>query len=117
MAEGGEGLAAAVSPREGHPPQQILHLPETEVAHGDGRGALPLEASLAVEGHEELLANEQRSEQTRKAAQVLQVAPQQDGALALLPERAVHRQHMDVDRGALGTVEGQGVLGSEVRVR
>lgn len=83
-------LAAAVPPRVRLPAEHVLHLLEAHVGHGDGRGAPLLEAGLEVKGHQEVLADEQRTAEARDAAQVLQVAPQQDGAFALLPAVAVH---------------------------
>jgi len=106
-------LAAAVAPRVRLPAQRVLHLLEAHVGHGDGRGALLLEARLAVEGQQEVLADEQRSPQAGHAAQVLQVAPQQDGALALLPTLAVDGQHVDVHRGRVGHVLRHGFLDQE----
>ena len=103
-------LAATVPPRVGQPTQLVLHLTEAEGPHGDGRLALVLEAGLLVEGHQELLADEHGPPQARHAAQVLQVAPQQHGAPALLPAVAVDRQHVDVDTRAARDVGGHGLL-------
>lgn len=109
-------LAAAVPPRVRLPAEQVLHLLEAHAGHGDGRGAPLLEAGLEVERDQEVLADEQRAAEARHAAQVLQVAPQQDGALALLAAVAVHRQHVDVHGGGAGDVLGHGLLqGAEGR--
>lgn len=40
-----------------------------------------------------------------QAAEILEVPPHQDGTLALLTEGPVDRQHMYVNRGAMGLVE------------
>lgn len=106
-------LAAAVPPCVRLPAEQVLHLLEAHVGHADGRGAPLLEAGLEVEWHQEVLADEQRAAEARHAAQVLQVAPQQDGALALLAAVAVHRQHVDVHGGGVGDVLGHGFLQGE----
>lgn len=45
-----------------------------------------------------------------QAAKVLKVAPNQDGAFALLPKCPVDSQDMDVDGGPMRLVEGQGIL-------
>ena len=103
-------LAAAVASRVRQPPERVLHLLEAHVGHRDGGGALLLEARLAVEGHQELLADEQRPAQARHAAQVLQVAPQQDGALALLAAVAVHGEDVHVHGGGVRHVLRHGFL-------
>lgn len=108
--KGGDGLAAAVPPRVRLPAEHVLHLPELHVGDGDGRGALLFEAGLEVEGNQEVLADEQRAAQARHAAQVLQVAPQEDGALALLAAVAVNRQDVDVHGGGVRNVLGHGLL-------
>ena len=89
---------------------RVQHLREGEVGHGDGAAAQHLEAGLPVEGNQEVLAHQHRPAHAGQAAQVLQVAPQQDGTFALLPEGAVHGEDVDVDRGAAGLVQGQRVL-------
>ncbi|KAG9334805.1 hypothetical protein JZ751_006554 [Albula glossodonta] len=81
-----------------------------EGAHADGGRALLLESGLEVEGHKELLAEQQGAAQPREAAQVLQIAPQQDGTLTLLPAVPVHRQHVDVHRGRVWHVRGHRLL-------
>lgn len=96
---------------------RALHLDEGQGPHGDLAGALHLEAGLLVEGHQEVLAHQDGAPHAGQAAQVLQVSPHQDGALALLPEGAVDRQDVDVDGGAVGLVEGQSVLQEETEVR
>lgn len=92
---------------------RVPHLGEGEVGHGDGAAAQDLEARLAIEGDEEVLAHQHGSAHVGQAAQVLQVAPHQDGAFALLPEGAMNRQDVDVDGGAAGLVEGQRILEEE----
>lgn len=87
---GSGGLAAAVPPCVCLPADHILHLLEVQVGYGDGRWTFLLEAGLKVEGHQEVLANQQSAAEARDAAQVLQVAPQKDGALALLSAVAMH---------------------------
>lgn len=106
-------LAATIPPCVRLPAEHVLHLLEVHVGYGDGRGAPLLEAGLEVEGHQEILADEQRAAEARHAAQVLQVAPQQDGALALLAAVAVHRQHVDVHGGGVGDVLRHGFLEKE----
>lgn len=107
--------ASAVPSRVGQASQLVLHLVETEGSHGDGGRALVLEAGLEVEGHQEFLADEQRPTQAWQTAQVLQVAPQEHRALALLSTVPVHRQHMDVDRRGVGDVGGHGFLNHRKR--
>ncbi|KAL7890876.1 hypothetical protein AOLI_G00003520 [Acnodon oligacanthus] len=106
----GEASAAAVAAHERVPTHRTLHLDEGERPHGDLTGALHLEAGLLVEGHEEVLAHEDGPAHVGEAAQVLQVPPHQDRSFALLAEGAVDRQDVNVDRGAVRLVEGQGVL-------
>lgn len=103
-----DGLA--VAPHVGVSADGVPHLREAQVADGDGAATEHLEARLAVEGDEEVLAHEHRPAHVGQTAEVLQVAPHQDGPFALLAERAVHGQHVDVDGGAAGFVEGQRVL-------
>lgn len=88
----------------------VPHLREGHAGHGDGAAAQHLEAGLAVEGDEEVLAHQHRSAHIGQAAEVLQVAPHQDGTFALLPEGAVDSEDVDVDGGAAGLVESQRVL-------
>lgn len=107
---GGGRLTAAVPASVRLAAEHVLHLLEVHVGYGDGRRAPLLEAGLAVEGHQEVLADEQGAAEARHAAQVLQVAPQQDGALALLAAVAVHRQHVDVHGGGVWDVLGHGLL-------
>lgn len=83
-------LAATVPPCVRLAAEHVLHLLEVHVGYGDGRWSFLLEASLQVEGHQEVLANQQSAAEAWDAAQVLQVAPQKDGALALLSAVAVH---------------------------
>lgn len=106
-------LAAAIPPCVRLPAEHVLHLLEAHVRYRDGRGASLLEAGFEVEGHQEILADEQCAAEARHAAQVLQVAPQQDGALALLAAVAVYRQHVDVHGGGVGDVLGHGLLERE----
>lgn len=88
--EAGGGLTAAVPSSVRLPAEHVLHLLEVHVGYGDGRRASLFEAGLAVEGHQEVLADEQGAAEARHTAQVLQVTPQQDGAFALLAAVAVH---------------------------
>lgn len=97
----------AVSPHVRVAADGVPHLCEGEVGHSDGTAPQHLEAWLAVEGNEEVLAHQHRSAHIGQAAEVLQVAPHQDGTFALLPEGAVHGQDVDVDGGAAGLVESQ----------
>ena len=60
-----------------------------------------------------MLAHEHGPAHGRLAAHVVQVAPQQDGALALLPEGAVHGQHVQVGGAAPGPVQRQRLLGRD----
>lgn len=99
--------AATVASHEGVATHSVLHLDEGQRPHRDLTRALNLEARLLVEGHEEILAHEHSTAHVRQTAQILQVAPHEDGATTLLPERAVHRQHMDVDRGAMRFMKRQ----------
>jgi len=87
---GAHGLAAAVPPCVRLPTHHVLHLLELHVGHRDGRRSFLLEAGLLVEGHQKFLAYQQRSAEARPAAEVLQVAPQEDGALAFLATVTMH---------------------------
>lgn len=107
------GLTAAVSPNVHLPTEHVLHLLEVHVGYGDGRRASLFEAGLEVEGHQEVLADEQGTAEAWHALQVLQVTPQQNGAFALLAAVAVHRQHMDVHGRGVWDVMGHGLLGSQ----
>lgn len=88
----------------------MLHLLELHAGHRDGWRPFLFEAGFEIEGHQEVLTDEQRSPYARYAAQVLQVAPQQDGALALLATVAVDGQDMDVNRGSVRDVLCHGLL-------
>lgn len=96
----------------------MLHLDERQLPHRHLTGTQCLETALLVEGHEEIFAHEEGTAGEGQAAQVLQVPPHQDGALALLAEGAVHGQHMDVNCCALRLVQGQRLLqgGNKVSV-
>lgn len=98
---GTDGLAAAVPPCVRLTADCVLHLLELHVGYGDGWWPSLLESGLLVEGHQEFLANQQSSAEAWYTAQVLQVAPQEDGALALLSTVTVHWQHMDVHSRAV----------------
>lgn len=87
---GSDGLAAAVPSCVCLPTDHVLHLLELHVGYGDGRWAFLFEAGLKVEGNQEVLANQQSAAEAWHTAQVLQIAPQKDGALALLAAVAVH---------------------------
>lgn len=91
LTKGATTSAATVAAHEGVAAHGVLHLDEGQWPHRDLARALNLEAGLLVEGHEEILAHEHGAAHVRQTAQVLQVAPHQDGPAALLPERAVHR--------------------------
>lgn len=95
---------AAVPAHEGVAPDRVQHLDEGEGPHSDLAGALHLEARLLVEGHQEVLAHEHGAADVGQAAEVLQVAPHQDGAFALLAEGPVDGQGVDVDGGPVGLV-------------
>lgn len=103
----GGGSAATVPAHEGMSPDGMLHLDEGQLPHCHLTGTQRLETALLVEGHEEIFAHEQGAPGERQAPQVLQVPPHEDGALALLPEGAVHGQHVDVHCCAPRFVQGQ----------
>lgn len=88
----------------------VPHLGEGQVGHGDGASPQHLEARLAVEGDEEVFAHQHRSAHVGQAAEILQVAPHEDGTFALLPESAMDSQDVDVHGGAAGLVERQRFL-------
>ena len=88
----------------------VPHLCEGQVGHGDGAAPQDLEAGLAVEGNEEVFAHQHRSTHVGQAAEILQVAPHQNGAFALLSESAMDGEYVDVDGGAAGLVESQCLL-------
>lgn len=88
---------AAIPPHEGVASDRVDHFHEGQGSHCDLAGTQCLEARLLVEGNQEVLAHEHGAADVGEAAQVLQVAPHQDGAFALLPESSVHSQHVDVD--------------------
>lgn len=50
---------------------RVPHLGEGQAAHGDGAAAQHLEARLAVEGHQEVLAHEHGPAHIGEATQVL----------------------------------------------
>lgn len=102
--------AATVAAHEGVAAHSVMHLDEGQRPDCDLTWALNLEARLLVEGYEEILAHEHSTADVRQTAQVLQVAPHQDGTAALLPERTVHRQHVHVDGGAMRFVKRQSFL-------
>lgn len=89
---------------------RVDHFHEGQGSHLDLAGAQSLEARLVVEGNQEVLAHEHGAAHVGEAAQVLQVAPHQDGAFALLAECSVHGQHVDVHGVTLGLVKGQRIL-------
>lgn len=91
-------------------PDWVEHLNEGERPHCDLTGALHLEARLLVEGNEEVFTHEHSAPDVGQAAEVLQVAPHQDGAFALLAEGPVDSQDVDVDSGSMRLMESQGVL-------
>ncbi|KAG7265886.1 hypothetical protein CRUP_016149 [Coryphaenoides rupestris] len=85
-------LAAAVASCVRLPAERVLHLLETHVGHGDGRGPLLLEARFAIEGQQEVLADEQRSPQARHAAQPAHHA---EAVRTLLPRKQLLDRHGD----------------------
>ena len=103
----------AVASHEGVAPDVVVHLRECQGTHGYLAGAVNFEPRLSVEGDQEVLTHEDGAAHAGLAAQVLQVAPQQDGALALLAEGAVDGQDVDVNCGAVRLVQDQGILDSE----
>lgn len=108
---GWAGGSAAVPAPGGVATQGTLELSEGQRAHGDGARAHRLEARPLVEGHQGVLAHEHGPAHGRLARQVVQVAPQQDGAVAVVPEGAVHGQRVQVGRVAPGPVLRQRLLG------
>lgn len=84
------GLHAAVPSCVRLPTERVFHLLELHVGHRDGRWPCLLEASLEVEGHQEVFTNQQGSAEAWHTTQVLQIAPQEDGALTLLATVTVH---------------------------
>lgn len=117
MEMGGTSSATTVSAHEGMATNGMVHLDEGQRAHRDLTGAQRLEATLGVEGDKEILTHQCGSTHVRQAAQVLQVAPHQDGALALLAEGAVDCQNMDMDCGSMRLVQGQSILPREEKER
>lgn len=105
-----EKSATAVAAHEGVSADGILHLHEGQWPHCDLTRALNFESRLLVKGYEEILTHEDCTSYVRQAAQVLQVAPHQDGATALLSEGTVHGKDMDVDCSPLWLVQSQGFL-------
>lgn len=101
---------ATVATHESVAPDWVQHLYEGEGPHSDVSGAQHLEIHLLVEGNQEILAHEDGTAHIGQAAEVLQVAPHEDGAFSLLPERPVDSQDVDVDRGSMRLVEGHRVL-------
>lgn len=96
-------------------PDWVSHLDEGEGPHCDLAGALHLETRLPVEGNQEVFAHEHGAADVGQAAEVLQVAPHQDGAFALLAEGPVDSQHVDVDGGPVRLMESEGILGNGER--
>lgn len=92
-------------------PDRVQHLDEGEGPHCDLAGALHLKTRLPVEGNQEVFAHKHGTAHIGQAAEVLQVAPHQDGAFALLAEGPVDGQDVDVDGGALRLMESEGILG------
>lgn len=98
-------------------PHRVEHLCEGEGPHCDDAGAQHFEAGLLVEGDQEVLAHEHGTADVGQAAEVLQVAPHQDGAFSLLAEGPVDSQDVDVDCGPVRLVESQGVLERRSKMR
>lgn len=105
------GSAAAVPTPGRVASHGALELREGKRAQGDGAGAHGAEAEPLVEGHQSVLAHERGPAHRRLAAQVLQVAPHQCGALALAPASLVHGQHVQVGSVAPRPVQRQRLLG------
>lgn len=101
---------ATIAPHEGMTTHGILHLDEGQWPHRDLTRALNLEAGFLVEGHKKIFTHEHGTANVRQTAQILQVAPHQDGTAALLSECTVNRQHVDVHRGTVRFVKGQSFL-------
>ena len=93
---GGSRSGVTVPAQGGVAPQGAVHLREGQRAHDDGTWARGMEAEPLVEGHQRVLAHERSLAHGQLASHVVQVAPEQDGALALPPEGAVHGQHVQV---------------------
>lgn len=91
-------------------PDRVEHLDESEGPHRDLTGSLHLEARLLVEGNQEVFTHEHSTADVGQAAEVLQVAPHQDGAFALLAEGPVDSQDVDMDGGPVRLMESQGIL-------
>lgn len=106
----GEANRFAVAPHVRVAADGVPHLREGQVGHGDGAVPQHLEARLAVEGNEDVLAHQHRSAHVGQAAEILQVAPHQNGTFALLPEGAMDSEDVDVDGGAARLVESQRIL-------
>lgn len=89
---------------------RVEHLDEGQGPNCDLAGALHLEARLLVKGNQEFLTHEDSSADAGQTAEVLQIAPHQDGAFALLAEGPVDGQDVDVNRRTARFMEGEGVL-------
>lgn len=103
----GEADGFTVAAHVGVAADRVPHLGEGQAAHCDGAASQHLEAGFAVKGDEEVLAHQHRSAHVGQTAEVLQVAPHDDGAFALLPEGAVDGQDVDVDSCSVGLVKGK----------
>lgn len=88
----------------------VEHLNEGEGPYPDLTGALNLEARLLVKGNQEVFTHEHSAADVRQTAEVLKVAPHQDGTFALLAEGPVDSQNVDVDGGPMRLMESQGIL-------
>ena len=110
---GGSRSGVTVPAQGGVAPQGAVHLREGQRAHNDGTWARGMEAEPLVEGHQRVLAHERSLAHGQLASHVVQVAPEQDGALALPPEGAVHGQHVQVGGAPPGPVQCQRLLGQE----
>lgn len=104
-----------VTTHEGVAPNRVEHLDESEGPHCDVTGSLHLETRLLVEGNQEVFAHEHCASDVGQASEVLQVAPHQDGALALLAEGPVDGEDVDVDSGPMRLMESQCVLENRER--
>lgn len=102
--------AATVTTHECVASDWVEHLNEGEGPHPDLTGALNLEARLLVKGNQEVFTHEHSAADVRQTAEVLQVAPHQDGTFALLAEGPVDSQNVDVDGGPMRLMESQGIL-------
>ena len=101
---------STVSPHEGMAPDWVKHLNEIKWPHCDLTGTVHLETRLLVEGNQEVLTHENSTTNVGQAAEVLQIAPHQNGAFSLLTECPVDSQHVNVHSRSVRLMEIQGIL-------